>query len=92
MRSALNRLVQGIEKLIEDNTGHVIPEVDDFFRGYYGSSSKLSRVNGQGGVNMFYMWQYPDGKDESIEMTGEFSRLYIPTNPAALIKLTSTGA
>lgn len=80
------------EKLIEDNTGHVIPEVDDFFRGYYGSSSKLSRVNGRGGVNMFYMWQYPDGKDESIEMTGEFSRLYIPTNPAALIKLTSTGA
>lgn len=78
------------EELIASNTGHVIPVVEDFFRGYYGSSAKLSRVNGAGGVSEFYMHQYPDPKDESWEMQGEMSRLYIPTRPNALIRLTST--
>ena len=77
------------EKIIEDGTGHTIPMANDVFRGYYGSSNKLNRVNGKGGVNMFYMWQYPDPKDESYEMQMEMSRLYLPTKPKSLIKLTA---
>lgn len=80
------------EKIIADNTGHVIPVVQDLFRGWYGTSHKLSRVNGNGGVSPYYMYQYADPRDEGYDMEGDFSRLYLPTRPAALIKLTSTGA
>lgn len=78
------------EKVIADNTGHVIPNANDLWRGYYGTSSKLSRVNGRGGVSMYYMHQYPDPRDEAYEMQLEMTRLYMPTKAKPLIKLTST--
>lgn len=78
------------EDLIETNSGHTIAQANDLFRGYYGSSNKLSRVNGKGGVSKFYMRQYDDGKDESLEMQMEMSRLFLGTKPKTQIKLTST--
>lgn len=78
------------EKVIADNTGHVIPNANDLWRGYYGTSAKLSRTNGRGGVSKYYMHQYPDPKDEAYEMQLEMTRLYMPTKAKPLIKLTST--
>lgn len=80
------------EDVIAANTGHVIPVSDDLWRGYYGTSNKLSRVNGRGGVSPYYLHQYADPKDESYELQLEMTRLYLPVKAAPLIKLTSTGA
>lgn len=78
------------EDLVADNTAHVVPLVDNMFRAYYGPNDKLSSANVDRDVAPYYMYQYDDGRDESIEMTAQMSRLYIPTQPGALIKLTSS--
>lgn len=78
------------ENLVAANTGHVIPSVDGLFRGYYGVSDKLSHANNASAVSPLYLFQYDDGKDESKEMQIQMSRLVFPTQPKALIKLTSS--
>lgn len=75
------------EQLIEDNTGHVIPNVQDLFRGWVGPSNKLPLANA-GGQDM-YAWEFNDPKQEFIEMQVETAPLFICTRPKALVKLTT---
>ncbi len=76
--------------LVADNTGHVVPRVAGMFRGFYGPSDKLSAANNANAVAPMYAYTYNDGKDESEEMTVQMANLLFPTQPAALIKFTSS--
>lgn len=76
--------------LVADNTAHVVPNVEGLVRGYYGPSDKLSAANVESAVAPYFAYQWDDGRDESIEMQLQMSRLYIVTQPGALIKLTSS--
>ena len=70
------------------DTGHVIPNVNDLFRGYYGPSNKLGGANGVG-VEMF-AYEFTDPKDEFHEMQVETSPLFFVTQPQVLVKLTTS--
>lgn len=76
------------EAAVAANTGHVIPVVNDLFRGYYGPSNKLGGANGVG-VEMF-AYEFTDPKDEFHEMQVETSPLFFATQPQILVKLTSS--
>lgn len=76
------------EAAIATDTGHVIPNVNGLFRGYFGPSNKLSGVN-QVGREMF-AYEYPDERDEQHEMQVETSPLFFVTQPQVLVKLTTS--
>lgn len=76
------------EVAVATDTGHVLPVVNDLFRGYYGPSNKLGGANGVG-VEMF-AYEFTDPKDEFHEMQVETSPLYFVTQPQVLVKLTSS--
>lgn len=76
------------EAAVAVDTGHVIPNVNGLFRGYYGPSNKLSGVN-QVGREMF-AYEYPDDRDEQHEMQVETSPLFFVTQPQVLVKLITS--
>ena len=76
------------EAAVEASTGHVIPVVNDLFRGYYGPSNKLSGANSVG--QQMFAYEFTDPKDEFHEMQIETSPLYFATQPQVLVKLTSS--
>lgn len=76
------------EAAVAADTGHVIPNVNGLFRGYYGPSNKLSGVN-QVGREMF-AYEYPDDRDEQHEMQVETAPLFFATQPQVLVKLTTS--
>lgn len=76
-----------VEKAVDLNTGHVIPVVNDLFRGYFGPSNKLSGVNSVG--REMFAYEFTDPKDEFHEMQVETSPLYFVTQPQVLVKLTT---
>jgi hypothetical protein len=78
------------EDLVADNTAYVVPNVEGLIRGYYGASDKLSHANVESMVAPYYAFEYQDGRDESIEMQLQMSRLYVVTQPGALQVLTSS--
>lgn len=76
------------EAAVDSNTGHVIPVVNDLFRGYYGPSNKLSGANSVG--REMFAYEYTDPKDEFHEMQVETAPLYFCTQPQVLVKLVSS--
>lgn len=76
------------EQLVEDNTGHVIPNAPGLFRGWHGPSNKMGGANAAG-VDLF-AWEFHDPKQEYHEMQMETAPLYICSRPKALIKVTSS--
>lgn len=76
------------EQLIDDNTGHVVPQVEGLFRGWYGPSNKMELAN-RSGADM-YAWEYRDPKGEYHEVQMESAPLFICTRPKALIKVETT--
>jgi hypothetical protein len=76
--------------LVADNTAHVVPNVEGLIRGFYGPNDKLSSANVETDVAPYFAYEWQDGRDEHIEMQLQMSRLYIVTQPGALIKLTSS--
>lgn len=82
------KLPNGVaEKAVEDNVGHVIPVVNDLFRGYFGPSNKLSGANVVG--REMFAYEFTDPKDEFHEMQVETSPLFFVTQPQVLVKLTT---
>ena len=76
------------EAAVATDTGHVIPVVNDLFRGYYGPSNKLSGANSVG--REMFAYEFTDPKDEFHEMQVETSPLYFATQPQVLVRLTSS--
>lgn len=76
------------EAAVAANTGHVIPVVNDLFRGYYGPSNKLGGANNVG--REMFAYEFTDPKDEFHEMQVETSPLFFATQPQVLIKLISS--
>ncbi|MNQ35943.1 hypothetical protein D3C85_494500 [compost metagenome] len=76
------------EAAVATDTGHVIPVVNDLFRGYYGPSNKLSGANSVG--REMFAYEFTDPKDEFHEMQVETAPLYFCTQPSVLVKLTSS--
>lgn len=76
------------EAAVASNTGHVIPVVNDLFRGYYGPSNKLSGTNSVG--REMFAYEFTDPKDEYHEMQIETAPLYFATQPQVLVKLVSS--
>lgn len=76
------------EAAVDADTGHVIPVVNDLFRGYYGPSNKLSGANSVG--REMFAYEFTDPKDEFHEMQVETSPLFHATQPQVLVKLTSS--
>ncbi|MNQ55504.1 hypothetical protein D3C85_696000 [compost metagenome] len=72
------------EAAVAADTGHVIPVVNDLFRGYYGPSNKLSGANSVG--REMFAYEFTDPKDEFHEMQVETSPLYFATQPQVLVK------
>lgn len=70
------------------DTGHVIPVVNDLFRGYFGPSNKLGGANNVG--REMFAYEFTDPKDEYHEMQVETSPLFFATQPQSLVKLTTT--
>lgn len=73
------------EKAVEDLEGHVVPVVNDLFRGYYGPSNKLSGANNVG--REMFAYEFADPKDEFYEMQVETAPLFFATQPQVLPKL-----
>lgn len=76
------------EAAVATDTGHVIANVNDLFRGYYGPSNKLNGANSVG--REMFAYEFTDPKDEFHEMQVETSPLFFATQPQTLIKLTSS--
>ena len=76
------------EQLIADDTGHVVPQARDLFRGWYGPSNKLNGAN-KSGMDL-YAHEYTDPRNEYHEIQIESAPLFITTNPKAMIKLTTS--
>lgn len=76
-----------VQKAVEETEGHVIPVVNDLFRGYFGPSNKLSGANTVG--REMFAYEFTDPKDEFHEMQVETSPLFFVTQPQVLVKLTT---
>jgi len=72
-----------------DNEGYtVLPTARDMYRAYYGPANKLSLANMLG--RKMFAFEYTDPRDEFYDMSVETSPLFIPTQPKAIVKVTTT--
>lgn len=72
------------EKSFNDDEGIAVPRgVRDLFRGYHGPANKLTGANRMG--QPMFAYEYPDGKDESIELQMEMAPLYFCTKPNTIV-------
>ena len=78
------------EDVIASGTGHVVPLTDNMWRGWYGPSDRLSHAHNPAAVSEFYAWEHDSGDDTAVQMFAAMSRLFIPTQPNALIKVISS--